>query len=96
LEVSVNNIRETVGQVAPEYDIKKISLFGSYAKGTQNKDSDIDLLVEFTEPAVSLFKLVALKLKLQEIIGKDVDVIHSPIPPNALIDIEEEVLLYER
>ena len=33
--------------ILKKYDVKKIGLFGSYAKGEQKKDSDIDFLVEF-------------------------------------------------
>ena len=90
------NIRSSVAQIAPLYDIKKASLFGSYANGTQTEDSDIDLLVEFTGRPVSIYKIAGVKLKLEEIIGKDVDVIALPIPSNSLLEIEKEVLLYEQ
>ena len=33
--------------LAKEYGIKSLGLFGSYSKGKQNKNSDIDILVEF-------------------------------------------------
>lgn len=34
-------------KIISEFDVKSLELFGSYAKGTQKEDSDIDLLVEF-------------------------------------------------
>ncbi|MBK7377960.1 MAG: nucleotidyltransferase family protein [Ignavibacteriales bacterium] len=54
--------------------IKKLSLFGSYAKNSYNEDSDIDLLVEFEEGTEYGFLDVArMERELSEIIGKKVD-----------------------
>jgi len=89
-----SDIQLSVTQIAPLYEIKKVSLFGSYANGTQTENSDIDLLVEFHDPAVSIFKLAGIKIKLQELTGKSVDIIHSPIPADALIEIDKEVPIY--
>jgi len=94
--LSLTTIKSSVAQVAEVYDIKKVSLFGSYAKGTQTEDSDIDLLVEFFQPSVSLFKIARVKLKLEEITGKNVDVIHSPLAEDCWLEINGEVLLYEK
>ena len=94
--MTISAIKSSVAKVAGAYDIKKVSLFGSYAHGTQKSDSDIDLLVEFGEPSVSLFRLAGIKLRLEELTGKSVDVIHSPIPYDSLIEIDKEVVLYER
>lgn len=40
-----NKISELINKIANGYDPDKIILFGSYAKGTANDDSDVDLLV---------------------------------------------------
>jgi uncharacterized protein len=40
-----------------KFHITKIGLFGSYARGEQNKDSDIDLIVEFEENTQNLYDL---------------------------------------
>ena len=37
-----------------QFDVKRIYLFGSQAKGTEKKDSDIDIAIEFTEPLSTL------------------------------------------
>ena len=94
--LTFESIKSSVAQVAPLYEIKRAALFGSYAQGLQTEDSDVDLLVEFNEPSVSIFKLAGVKLKLQEITGKKVDVIHSPLPEGSLIQIEKEVVVYEQ
>ena len=46
-----------------EYHIIRIGIFGSYARGDQNINSDIDLLVEFEENTQDLYEL---KLQLKD------------------------------
>ena len=43
--VSLDDIKKLCQKIAGTYDTEKIILFGSYAKGTATKDSDIDLLI---------------------------------------------------
>ena len=92
--LTIGDIQHNVAQIAPLYEIKKVSLFGSYAKGTQTEGSDIDLLVEFKSRPISIYRIAGVKLKMEELTGKEVDVIVSPVPPNALIEIDKEVLIY--
>lgn len=56
------------------YAVKEIGLFGSVAKGSQKKGSDIDVLVEFEENA-DLFSLVGLSDFLTEKLKHEVDVV---------------------
>ena len=81
----IEDIRRDVKALADQYAIKHISLFGSYAEGKQTKASDIDLLVEFLDPAVSLLTISSLKLDLEERLGIPVDVLHAPLPKDAMI-----------
>ncbi len=55
------------------YGVKKIGLFGSYVKGEQKEDSDIDFLVEVE--GISLLDFIALEFKLSEILGKKIDLV---------------------
>ena len=57
-------------------DIGKALLFGSYARGDNKEESDIDVLVEFKPHAkIGLFKLVQLQRILSEVTGKKVDLL---------------------
>jgi predicted nucleotidyltransferase len=91
----LEDIRCGILAVAPRYSIKKVSLFGSYAEGRQTAASDIDLLVEFREPAVSLLTLAALQQDLEAQLGVAVDVLHAPLPQEAMIHPGKVVPLYE-
>lgn len=55
-----------------EFFVESLSLFGSVARDEARPDSDVDLLVEFTQP-VGLFTLIGLKNRLEEILGCPVD-----------------------
>ena len=56
------------------YKINKIGVFGSYARGDTHSGSDVDVLVEFSEP-ISLIQLISLENYLTGIMGVKVDVV---------------------
>jgi predicted nucleotidyltransferase len=78
-------------KAAKEFSITKLSYFGSYAEGKATEDSDLDVLVEFTQPAVSILTIIGLKHFLEDELKKQVDVIHAPIPKGAVITIGKTV-----
>lgn len=41
----MNSINKFIEEIKKQYDIKEIILFGSYAKGTETEDSDIDIAI---------------------------------------------------
>jgi predicted nucleotidyltransferase len=57
------------------HGIKRIGLFGSYARGEQREDSDIDLLVEFDEGKKSYDNFMDLCFFLEDILGKRIDLL---------------------
>ena len=78
-------IRQTVNGLKSAYALQSVSIFGSYAEGRATEKSDLDLLVEFEQPTVSLLKLNCLKYGLEDALGLPVDVIHAPLPSNSMI-----------
>ena len=84
-------IVHAVKKAANEFPITKAEYFGSYASGSATEESDLDLLVEFSEPSVSILTVIGLKQYLEENLLKPVDVIHAPLPNEAIIEIEKTV-----
>ena len=78
-------IRRAVDGLKSVYHLRSVSIFGSYAEGRATANSELDLLVEFDAPAVSLVKLNALKYALEDALGLPVDLIHAPLPENSMI-----------
>ena len=56
-----------------KFGVLSIGLFGSYAKNTQGPESDVDLLIELTEPRFDF--VVGLQMYLENMIGKPVELI---------------------
>ncbi len=81
-----------VSEIAQEYDVKRITLFGSYADGRNTPQSDIDLIVEFNSENVSLLTIASLKYKFEELLG--IDVIHAPLDKGAIIVPQRMVEIY--
>jgi hypothetical protein len=57
------------------FGLLSVGLFGSYAKGTERPESDVDLLVELTEPRFDF--LVGIQVHLEKKIGKRVELIRK-------------------
>jgi len=60
--------------ILKKYNVKKISLFGSYIRNEQRAESDIDFLVEFESP-ISIFQHVNLTYELEAIFDRRVEVV---------------------
>jgi uncharacterized protein len=56
------------------YGVETLSIFGSYSRGEENKLSDLDLLVTFTEPP-GFFQYIRLENHLSELLGIIVDLV---------------------
>ncbi len=67
-------LREHMDELRSKYGVRTIEIFGSYARGEQGKDSDLDLLVEFEKP-VGLLTISMLQVYLSDLLGIEVDVI---------------------
>ena len=92
--LTIEQIAKSVAVASLEYPLRKVELFGSYAKGTNRPDSDVDLLVSFTQPRVSLLTINALKYRMEELLGTSVDIIHGPLPEDSMIDADRRIPLY--
>jgi len=72
--MKLEEIKVKIIPVLRRYDVRKAAIFGSFVKGEERKDSDIDILVEF-KGEKSLLDLAGLKIELQEILKRKVDVL---------------------
>lgn len=91
--MTIEMLKRSVLTIVNEYPIKRITLFGSMTAGTNDEDSDVDLIMEFFQP-VSLLTLSMIKLELEEILNVKVDIIHGPIKKTDLIEVGKVVELY--
>ena len=92
--LTIQEIMDGVNVVSREYPLRKVELFGSYADGRSTPQSDVDLLVEFIQPRVSLLTLNALKFRMEEVLGTDVDIVHGPLPEDSMLEMNRRIPLY--
>ncbi len=92
----ISEIQKAVVPIAFSYGIKRLYLFGSYAKDTANGKSDIDLLVAKGKP-MSLLQLSGMRQMVEEALNLSVDLVTTAgIEDNFRKEIAgTEILLYE-
>ncbi len=95
MNVVLEEKKEALIRILKEFNVRRAAVFGSAARGDFTAKSDIDLLVEF-EGRKSLLDLSGLKLALEELLGRKVDVLtynslHPLIKENILK--EQEIIL---
>lgn len=90
-----SDLKNFVQSISKKYDLKKVILFGSRASGSYNDDSDIDLLVEYNTPTVSLFTTVGLMQEIEEKFNLPVDIVRYPVKNRGIdLRIDAEVPIY--
>lgn len=96
--ISLVDISAAVSRVLSRYDVREAYLFGSFARGEQTPDSDIDLRLACGE-TMTFGALYELSLELEEELGRDVEIVTNPpehMRPVFRKNIEkDEVRLYE-
>ncbi len=76
IEQIKQQLKELKGNLTQQFHISEIGIFGSYVRGEQQADSDLDILVEFAE-IPSLLKFINLKNYLTNCLGIKVDLVHK-------------------
>lgn len=71
---NIEEIKDIVGEIAKQYGVEKVSLFGSYARGQAKPGSDIDLRIDKGR-IKGLFQLSGFHLDLEDKLKKHVDVL---------------------
>jgi len=89
-EEIINKISALKKLIKGKYGVKTIGLFGSFIRGEQKEDSDVDILVEFEEGA-DLIDLIELENFLAEKLSCKVDV----VPKRALREELKDTILRE-
>lgn len=94
--LTIDEIREKSKQVFMMYPVNKVALFGSYAKGLQTEDSDIDLVIK--ESDVGILIVSNIKQKLSSMFARNVDLVSEDDLSEVFRFLikDEEVIIYEK
>lgn len=95
--ITLVDISTAVSRMLPRYDVREAYLFGSFARGEQTPDSDIDLRL-VCDDTMTFGTLYELSLELEKELGRKIDIVTNPpehMRPAFRKSIErEEVRLY--
>lgn len=88
----INYLRKNKAEFEKNYHIKKIGLFGSFARNEQTENSDIDIIIDISQDATEIFeKRLKLKELLKQRFHKEIDICHE----RAIKPIFRDIILNE-
>ena len=95
MRFTVDEIKEIVATLAAQYGADRIYLFGSYARGDADKDSDIDLRID--KGAIRGLQMGGLAADLEDALGISVNLVPTESLDSKFLNpiSYDEVLLYE-
>jgi len=97
--MTIEEIKEKVIPIAKEYDLPKVALFGSYARGEATENSDIDLIVAKSEKLRGMFDFGFFTEKLEKSLNRPVDLMtYKGLEDSCFREsiLSSEVVIYEQ
>ena len=99
IRMSTKTMTKMIAEYFKTQPVLKAWLFGSYSRGEEKPDSDVDILVEYDRSQrIGLFKISAMHLALERMLGRNVDLVDEetlfPWVSNHVN--KEKELIYER
>jgi len=94
---TIQEIKKKIIPIAIKYQVNKVSLFGSYARGEANNKSDIDMLIDKGQMQ-GLLEYFGFVSALEDTLGIHVDVVTDTITDKAFLSkiLKDEVVLYDK
>jgi hypothetical protein len=84
-------IRGIQSELAEQFTVQRIGVFGSFAKGDEGPESDVDIIVELAEPTFDHY--MDLKFRLEEVLKRPVDLVMADtVKPRIKPKIEREIV----
>ncbi|MBE7530062.1 MAG: nucleotidyltransferase family protein [Ardenticatenaceae bacterium] len=68
-------IQQALPELRRQYGVRDLWLFGSYIRAEQGAESDLDVLVEFDNPRLTLIEFIQLEQQLSQLLGIKVDLV---------------------
>ncbi|MDD1729162.1 MAG: nucleotidyltransferase family protein [Methanospirillum sp.] len=93
----IQDLQKSFPLIQRTYGVKRIGIFGSFARGEEKPESDVDILVEFNPGEATFDNFMQLAYFLENIFSRHVDLLTCDGVSKYLRPyIEKEVIWYER
>ncbi len=91
MTIQTDKIKKKIVKILRKHKVARAGIFGSYARGENRKNSDIDILIEVRGRKFSLIDLISLEMELKKALKKKVDLLtYKGISPYLRDSILEE------
>jgi predicted nucleotidyltransferase len=94
--VAIGEIKKKIIPILKKNKVSRAGIFGSYARGEQSGNSDIDLLIKVEDKKFSLIDLIGIEMELKKAVGKKVDLITyngiNPLIKEAILEEEVRII----
>lgn len=85
-------LQENKAELFKKYPIKTMALFGSYSRGEETPESDVDVMVELSSPDARAF--INLSYELEKIVHRKIDLVSKNGVKERYMRLIEKDLLY--
>ncbi len=90
---AIEILKKNESSIKKKYGVKKIGVFGSFARGEGKEGSDIDILVDFKNGCKTFDNYMELKFFLEDLFGRSIDLVTmEALRPQLKDDILQEVV----
>ncbi len=91
---AISTLKEHEKLIRQKFGVKRIGIFGSFARGEEREDSDLDVLVEFEEGQKTFDNYMDLKFYLEDLFGREVDLVTEKALKRQLKDVIMKEVVY--
>lgn len=97
--MSTQAMTEKIADYFKAQPVNRVWLFGSFSRGEETPDSDVDLLVQFDHSTpIGMFRFARMHREMEELLGRRVDIVEEgTLRPAASITADrDKKIIYER
>lgn len=91
---AISTLKEHEKLIRQKFGVKRIGIFGSFARGEEKEDSDLDVLVVFEEGQKTFDNYMDLKFYLEDLFGREIDLVTERALKPQLKDIIMKEVVY--
>jgi predicted nucleotidyltransferase len=91
---TISTLKENEKLIRQKFGVKRIGIFGSFARGGEKEDSDLDVLVVFEEAQKTFDNYMDLKFYLEDLFGREIDHVTEKALKPQLKDIIMKEVVY--